>query len=302
MKRLLLLPLIFLSATIFSQVTETFYIIDGNDDAFEVYGEAPLFDLHYLKLGMESYPEPHITMIGLRFQNFTVPKGSEIVSAYLQFSSFSGSIGDTVVMWIYAELSNNAEPFKNEIYDIHHRARTSYETDVEWTTQNWQPMEPGPDQKTPDLKALIQEIIDFDGWSSGNAIHIRLTPFDINRPDSLTACSYEYANEWYAPQLIVEYIEWSDIEDFDQTYRYSIYPNPTTDQFNVSLNLNTNEYCTISLFDFTGTERNRLYDGILKSGRIDFKYSATDIGLVPGVYFLSIKSKNSSSSQKLIIK
>jgi hypothetical protein len=35
--------------------------------------------------------------------------------------------------------------------------------------------EAGPDQQTPDLSPVIQEIVDRPGWSSGNALAIIIT-------------------------------------------------------------------------------------------------------------------------------
>ncbi len=40
-----------------------------------------------------------------------------------------------------------------------------------WTPPDWTSVgSRGPDQRTPDLSAVVQEIVDRPGWSSGNAL------------------------------------------------------------------------------------------------------------------------------------
>ncbi len=42
---------------------------------------------------------------------------------------------------------------------------------VPWTTRG----EAGPDQQTPDVASIIQEIVNRPGWSSGNSLVIIIT-------------------------------------------------------------------------------------------------------------------------------
>jgi len=67
---------------------------------------------------------------------------------------------------------------------------------MEWTTVG----EAGPDQQTPQLAAIIQEIVDRAGWTDGNAIVIIITG-----TGKRTAESYN-GNPVAAPLLHIEYI------------------------------------------------------------------------------------------------
>ena len=120
-------------ALLFNQETFTGYILDGNDDVNENISETPVFDSEYLKLGRT---DEEMTMrIGLRYQNVQVPKGSEIVSAFIQFTSFSAN-DDSVTMRIMGEKSNDAAPFANTESEVYLRPATN--AAVMWDTWNWQ--------------------------------------------------------------------------------------------------------------------------------------------------------------------
>ena len=83
--------------------------MDGNDDVNEAHGGTTVFSNEYLKLGRT--PSGQQLFIGLRYQNVTIPVGSEILSAYIQFTSYSSSEDDSVKMLIDAHLHHDSPPF-----------------------------------------------------------------------------------------------------------------------------------------------------------------------------------------------
>ncbi len=47
---------------------------------------------------------------------------------------------------------------------------------VDWVPATWPTVsQAGPDQQTPDLSAIIQEITNRPGWSSGNSLALMIT-------------------------------------------------------------------------------------------------------------------------------
>ena len=66
-----------------------------------------------------------------------------------------------------------------------------------WTVEN----ESGPDQQTPNSVALVQEIIDMDGWNENNAM-----TFVMNGTGNRTADAFE-SGAAIAPHLYVTFIK-----------------------------------------------------------------------------------------------
>jgi len=68
----------------------------------------------------------------------------------------------------------DASAFTSSEYDISLRARTpAY---VSWSPVAWTTVgQAGPDQRTPDISQIVQEIVDRAGWSSGNSLAIIIT-------------------------------------------------------------------------------------------------------------------------------
>lgn len=296
MKKLLLPLLVICALLLHGQATFTGYIMDGNDDVNENISEQPVFDNDYLKLGRT---DDNLSLrIGLRYANVTIPRGSEIVSAHLQFTSFS-SDEDSVTMRIFGEKSPDAAPFDNAESEIYNRPAT--DAAVHWDTQNWQDFVYGPDQRTPDLKEIIQEIIDQEGWRSGNALHIKMYKYSFGL-SALYACAYEYMGDWYAPQLQVTYINWSDMEELPLPMRTSVQPNPVSGDFRITIDNRKAANYSISLVDLTGRAIRCIHSGKMPQGLSTYTLNTHDLDLGPGLYFLIIEGAEGMLSQKLMIR
>ncbi len=113
--------------------------------------------------------------IGLRFEDVLLPPGSTITQAHVQFTTKdpSKSTGYSRLE-IKGERSAHAAPFEDESFNITDRPLTSGR--VVWEPEEWMVKEfAGLDQKTPDLSAILQEVIDQSNWEAGNAIAIVLS-------------------------------------------------------------------------------------------------------------------------------
>ena len=107
-----------------------------------------------------------------RFQNVLIPKGSVINSAVLHIYAHEDE-ADEARVTIYAEDIDDSPKF-SETEALADRTWT--DASVRWViTEPWTMWEP---YETPDLAAVIQEVIDRDGWASGNALTLFLTGED----------------------------------------------------------------------------------------------------------------------------
>ncbi|MEO5905657.1 MAG: hypothetical protein ABIQ11_02950, partial [Saprospiraceae bacterium] len=102
--------------------------------------------------------------IGLRFRNITVPTGSYISSATLTFTS-SENASTATSLTMQSEAVNDATTFKTSTYNISLRPRSTQI--VNWSPSAWAMNE---EYISPDIRNLIQEIVDRPGWIPGNDI------------------------------------------------------------------------------------------------------------------------------------
>lgn len=112
--------------------------------------------------------------IGLRFANMTVPPGARISSAYVQFEVDEVTTGTSISLTVRGQKALNAPTFTTTASNISSRTRTT--ASVPWSPPPWPTVQvAGPDQRTPNLAPVIQEIIAQSGWASGNAMVIIIT-------------------------------------------------------------------------------------------------------------------------------
>lgn len=139
--------------------------------------------------------------VGLYFPNITIPQGSTINSAYIQFRVDETSSG-VVNLTIEGQLATNALTFTTSNSNVSSRTRTS--ADVSWSPGNWGTIgDAGSAQRTVNIASVIQEIVNQGGWGSGNPLVIIISgPSDtdtriaevnptltINYGSGITACS-----------------------------------------------------------------------------------------------------------------
>jgi hypothetical protein len=141
---------------------------------------------------------------GMRWLDINIPAGSTITSAYIQFAvneadkdivydltDFPNSItalpSPEMILRITGEKSVDAATYtsiKDATTADHITDRPDTAALVDWTVPRWSELElqpddslfpsnlfaEGPDQRTPDLSAIVQEIVDQGGWASGNSL------------------------------------------------------------------------------------------------------------------------------------
>jgi hypothetical protein len=109
-------------------------------------------------------------VVGLRFNGVTIPRGASIVNAYVQFQVDEAQ-SEATTLTIQGEASDNPATFSSASRNISTRSRTT--AAVAWSPVAWSTIDAnGPDQRTPSLTALLQEIVNRPAWASGNAVVI----------------------------------------------------------------------------------------------------------------------------------
>lgn len=133
---------------------------------------------------------------GLRFTGVTVPQGAYIVSAYVSFSARYADASATSVT-VSAEATDNSTVFTTAANNISGRARTT-------ASALWNPVPAwtaGTLYNTPQLNALVQEVVNRPGWTSGNSLALFV------RSNSGTRRAQPYVNNTALAALLhIEYV------------------------------------------------------------------------------------------------
>ena len=113
--------------------------------------------------------------IGIRFEGIAIPRGTTITGAYLQFTVDETATISPCNLTITAQAADNPPAFTTAAADISSRPTTAASVtwnDIPaWTTVG----ETGPDQRSPNLAAVLQEVIDRPGFTAGNAVVFIIT-------------------------------------------------------------------------------------------------------------------------------
>jgi SdrD B-like domain len=145
-----------------------FNIATGLDDGYELSGgviaDRLVRTLSYLGTGLSS---------GTRFTGVNIPQGATITSARVIFTANTvEGTGDAVVcnLTIQGEAADNAAAFDGAV-NFNITGRTDVASSVNWTINNaWAKGQSDASTTTPDLSAIIQQIVNRPGWASGNAL------------------------------------------------------------------------------------------------------------------------------------
>ncbi len=137
-------------------------------------------------------------VVGMRFTDIPIPQGVQIRKAYLQFTVDKVKTKPTNLV-IHAEATPSyPKRFLSVMHNISSRKRTK--ASVKWSPERWDVIgERSEKQRTPDLSALIQEVIAQSDWYEGNAL-----VFIITGSGERCAVSYD-GKPGGAPVLYTEY-------------------------------------------------------------------------------------------------
>jgi hypothetical protein len=137
------------------------------------------------------------TVVALRFAALPLPASALITRAYLEFVTQTGQSHSSSLTFA-AEAQPSPLPFSDATGDLSRRTPTA--TTVEWTTiPAWPTL--GRRHRSPDLAALLQEIIALPGWDAGQPVNILVTGTGLR-----TAAAFD-SSPAAAPRLHIEYVD-----------------------------------------------------------------------------------------------
>ncbi len=168
-------------------------------------------------------------VVGLRFNNTGIPQGATITKAYIQFTVDEKSTANCNLK-IQGEASGNSLTFANTSFNISQRLKTT--GFVNWIPAGWNKAGvSGVAQQTPDLKAIVQEIVNRTDFQSTGGL-----TFIITGTNKRVAESYEGSSS-QAALLHIEYTAAKSTSVIDTgiadmssgqspELTFSLFPNP----------------------------------------------------------------------------
>jgi hypothetical protein len=180
-----------------------------NDDAEEkVVGGGMERSSSDLELGHEGAASPDtLQIVGVRFASVGIPKGVAIKKAWVQFTADDVDNeyhSPPVSLIVEGELSPDPVDFSSGNPNISSRATTT--ASAVWDIPVWGALRAaGTPERTGDISAIIQEIIDQDGWATGNAIVVILRDNPDNPSEGTREAEAYDGDASMAPVLHIEY-------------------------------------------------------------------------------------------------
>ncbi|MCH9741376.1 MAG: hypothetical protein K0U38_11150, partial [Epsilonproteobacteria bacterium] len=272
-------------------------VSSSNDDAEESQSGSMYRNSSDLEMTTDSKEQT----VGIRFQNLFIPSDATISKAYIQFSVDETSSYSTRLS-IHGEDVDHANEFSSSKYNISRRVKTT--ASATWSPLAWNTKhEQGVKQQTSDLTSIVQEVIDREGWQSGNAMS-----FIISGTGKRVAESYDGESD-EAPILHIEYnacpnsntnttaMCYALTDNSSKLYKVSMSPDgstlPTPITMNISKTFNgegsayraTNNQ--LYAFKASGDDRgpSDLYAIDIESGTISTVKSSIISGAVDGAEF-----------------
>jgi len=171
------------------------------DDADQLAGRFPYVytDLSTLRMGLA--PGGVQSTLGVRFTNLRIEKGVTVHAAHVQFKAAEAG-SSAANLTIYGEAAVSPVPFAGgEGRDITDRSDTT--AVVAWNNvPAWSAGVAGPNQQTPDISSIVQELVNMPDWTMDSALVIVVD--DNGSAGSRTAYSWD-GDSASAPLLYIEY-------------------------------------------------------------------------------------------------
>ncbi|MEP1094088.1 MAG: IPT/TIG domain-containing protein [Cyclobacteriaceae bacterium] len=151
---------------------EEIAVVDPDPDPLEPTPVVGTMDLGSSDLEFgEISSDQGLMSIGLRYNDVTIPAGAVVTEASIQFNA-DNTGADPVELTIYGENVGDAAAY-DEAINGNLSSRPLTTANAVWSIPEWVSKgDRGDAQKTVDIAAIIQEIIDRGDWASGNSINI----------------------------------------------------------------------------------------------------------------------------------
>ena len=236
--------------------------------------------------------------VGLRFTSLNIPQGAIITKAYIQFTCDEKKTGVTSVT-VKGEAADNSAAFTTATNNVSLRTKTT--ASAAWNSiPSWNTIGAATtNERTPELKAIVQEIVNRVGFTTTSAMS-----FIITGTGTRTAEAYE-GSTTQAPLLYIEYTapaakapsistETELTTGIDSKVssesNISFFPNPTTGEINLKL---SGEQSKVNIYDLSGKLLFNMQTSNLTE-KIDINKFKN------GVYVLEVVQNNERKAYKLI--
>ncbi len=168
----------------------SYRVENSSDDAEQESGQ----DVYLVSSDLElSDDGSKLQEIGIRFSGVQIPKNAEIQSAYLEFTA-DGSSTDSTSLIIYGDDVDDSPTFGASSNTVIGRTKTA--ASVSWSNvASW---DASATYQSPDITAIVQSIVNRNGWSAGNGMSFIITGSGTRR-----AFSYN-GSAGLAPRLVVQ--------------------------------------------------------------------------------------------------
>jgi type IV pilus assembly protein PilY1 len=151
--------------------------------------------------------KPASQKVGLRFQNVRIPSGATVKSASISFTSGVKNSSTTAKFTIQGESAGDSLAFQSQPLNISNRTKTS--ASVTWSSSSsgtgkmvaW---DDGNVYNTPDLKTIVQEIVNRSDWCGGNNMSFIFSDATSAKTSLKNFLSYDQ-DPSVAPTLHVEF-------------------------------------------------------------------------------------------------
>ena len=229
-----------------------------------------------------------------------VPRNANITNAYLQFTA-DESHSAAAELEISLHNSGNSPAFSsaNNV-----SGRSVFAQKVIWSPSSWSSGQNGSAQRSPDLKTMLQSLVDRSDWSSGNNLSLIIK----GRGASLSNTSAKRVADSYeggaanAPRLVVEYDlnKENSIIEQPKASIWTVYPNPFSNEITISFDGGINEgILNILVYDIQGK--------VVHSETLSDQRDENTITIYPdiakGMYLLSVSDQGGTIlTTKRIIK
>jgi hypothetical protein len=277
-------------------------VASSSDDA-EQHGDNSV-DINSSDLELVNDGSRGDQIVGMRFNGVDIPQGAAITSAYIQFTVDETDAG-SISLTIRGEDTDNALTFSETDNNISARSKTS--ASVSWSPADWGTVgEAGSAQRTPDIKSVIQEIVDRNGWDSGNSLAIIISGSGVR-----TAESYD-GSASSAPKLFVDFSYSSSKETvgeepaavIPEEYSLANYPNPFNPSTNIAFTIPRSSMVKITIYDMLGREIAKVVDNYYEAGSYSYRWNAAGAGgndLPSGMYIARIESGSYVKMIKMLL-
>ncbi|MGJ8671000.1 MAG: pilus assembly protein, partial [Oceanococcus sp.] len=150
----------------------------------------------YVRLNSNDLDVGQHPYIGLRFDGIRVLREAEILDARLEFTARGAASGDSPTVQVHVDTVDDSSPIIGTDDEIDDRFDDGSTAGIDWDVGDWTI---NSAYRSPNLKSIVQEIVDRGGWSPGNAML-----FFVKKSTGNAREAYSYdSSPSRAPRLVI---------------------------------------------------------------------------------------------------